>query len=368
MSTQQKVHIKLKYNNQFRRFVIEPEYKFNDLKQKISTLLNISTTFGVQYLDEESEWITIDSDIELLSGIELSPSLLKLRITDSQTPVTQDPNPEPVSDPEEKKSRNENSEHPSEQNNDNCPKWKRHRKYRNENSESVQNNDCSKWKKNRNSESDLNNDNCPKWKRYRKYRNENSEQVSDPEEKKSGNENSEQPSEQNDNCPKWKRHRKYRNENSEQVSDQNNNDNSPKWKRYKKFRNERSEANGENVEMKGSRGRRGRGKWAEFTTNENSESDSIEEKNAEEIKKEIASLKEEIQLLMEKKKGQWAELAGLKEKVKNLRMNNGAKEDIVKLREEIFEKKKLAQGYQMQIGNSKNRIWKLKSALVIKAD
>jgi len=103
MSTQQKVHIKLKYNNQFRRFVIEPEYKFNDLKQKISTLLNISTTFGVQYLDEESEWITIDSDIELLSGIELSPSLLKLRITDSQTPVTQDPNPEPVSDPEEKK-------------------------------------------------------------------------------------------------------------------------------------------------------------------------------------------------------------------------------------------------------------------------
>jgi hypothetical protein len=184
MSTQQKVHIKLKYNNQFRRFVIEPEYKFNDLKQKILTLLNISTTFGVQYLDEESEWITIDSDIELLSGIELSPSLLKLRITDSQTPVTQDPNPEPVSDPEEKKSRNENSEHPSEQNNDNCPKWKRHRKYRNENSESVQNNDCSKWKKNRNSESDLNNDNCPKWKRYRKYRNENSEQVSDPEEKK----------------------------------------------------------------------------------------------------------------------------------------------------------------------------------------
>jgi len=203
MSTQQKVHIKLQYNNQFRRFVIEPEYKFNDLKQKISTLLNIST-FGVQYLDEESEWITIDSDNELLNGIELSPSLLKLRITDPT--VTQDPNPE------EKKSRNENSE--SVQNNDHCPKWKR----------------------NRNTESEQNNDNCPKWKRYRKYRNENTEQVSDPEEKKSRNENSEQPSEQtseqnNDNCPKWKRYRKYRNENSEQVSD---NDNCPKWKKIQK--------------------------------------------------------------------------------------------------------------------------------------
>jgi len=122
--------------------------------------------------------------------------------------------------------------------------------------------------------------------------------------KKSRNENSEQPSEQtseqnNDNCPKWKRYRKYRNENSEQVSD---NDNCPKWKKFKKFRNERSEANGENVEMKGGRGRRGQRKWDKFRTNENSESDSIEEKNAEEIKKEIGSLKEEMQLLMEKKR------------------------------------------------------------------
>jgi len=124
-------------------------------------------------------------------------------------------------------------------------------------------------------------------------------------------------------------------------------------KKFKKFRNERSEANGENVEMKGGRGRRGQRKWDKFRTNENSESDSIEEKNAEEIKKEIGSLKEEMQLLMEKKKGLWGELAGLKEKVKNLRMNNGAKEDIVKLREEMFEKKKVAQGYQMQIGISR---------------
>jgi len=46
----------------------------------------------------------------------------------------------------------------------------------------------------------------------------------------------------------------------------------------------------------------------------------------------------------------------------------GAKENIVKLREEILEKKKAVQVCQMQIGNSKDRILKLKSALEIKAN
>jgi len=95
MSTQQKVHIKLQYSNDFRRFVIEPEFKFDDLKQNISNILNISSPFSICYLDEESSWITISSDIELLTGIELSPSLLRLRITLPQveTPVNLDPSP-----------------------------------------------------------------------------------------------------------------------------------------------------------------------------------------------------------------------------------------------------------------------------------
>jgi len=58
----------------------------------------------------------------------------------------------------------------------------------------------------------------------------------------------------------------------------------------------------------------------------------------------------------------------LKEQIKNLRQNDGAKEDILKLREQIVEKKKACREYQLQVVTSKNRIWKLKSALEIKAD
>jgi len=61
-------------------------------------------------------------------------------------------------------------------------------------------------------------------------------------------------------------------------------------------------------------------------------------------------------------------LVGLKAQIKELRQNNGAKEDIVKLRQEIIGKRRAAAEYQGQIANSKNRIWKLKGALVTKAD
>jgi len=88
----------------------------------------------------------------------------------------------------------------------------------------------------------------------------------------------------------------------------------------------------------------------------------------EEIKKEINSLKEEVGVLVAKKKGIWEELTALKTQIKTLRQTEGTKDEIVKLRDQICEKKRLARGYHMQITNSKNRVWKLKSALVMKVD
>jgi hypothetical protein len=230
---------------------------------------------------------------------------------------------------------------------DDAPKGRRCKKWRKDATE--QNTDCTE------------NDDCNKWKRGRKWRQQNSESTTVEQ---NANQNTEQATE-NDDCPKWKRFRKCRNDTSEQPTDQNND--CSKWKRGRKWRQENAGTTDEN-EMKGCRGRRGHGKWSRFRQMENSDSDSIEDKSAEEIKKEMGSLKEEIQLLMQKKKGMWDEMSGLKEQIKNLRQNNGAKEEIVKLREQIIEKKKGAQVYQMQIMHSKNRIWKLKSALVIKAD
>jgi len=102
---------------------------------------------------------------------------------------------------------------------------------------------------------------------------------------------------------------------------------------------------------------------------DNSDSDSIEENRpVEEIKKEINSLKEELGVLVAKKKGVWEELTVLKTQIKTLRQTEGAKDEILNLRDQIFEKRRLAREHHTQITNSKNRIWKLKSALVMKVD
>jgi len=186
-------------------------------------------------------------------------------------------------------------------------------------------------------------------------------------------------------CSNWKKDgdKTYEKvENCENTTEQNNATEQPvtsenndcskwkgdcgKWKKYRKNKGENCESN----DVKGCDKWIGRkGKWNVQNQIEIiSDSESIEDKTAEEITKEIGSLKEEIGLLMEKKKALWQEVVVLKGQIKELRQNNGAKEDIVKLREQIVEKKRGCQEYQMQVANSKGRIWKLKSALEIKAN
>jgi len=171
---------------------------------------------------------------------------------------------------------------------------------------------------------------------------------------------------------KWRKYRKGCNEeNNDTVSEEK----SCKWR---KWRQENAVANDEESQKERREKRRerwggpkGRAAWKTYRNGgmDNSDSDSIEENRpVEEIKKEINSLKEEVGALAAKKKGLWEELSALKTQIKTLRQNEGAKDEIVKLREQIFEKKRAAREYQGQITNSKNRIWKLKSALVMKVD
>jgi len=79
-------------------------------------------------------------------------------------------------------------------------------------------------------------------------------------------------------------------------------------------------------------------------------------------------MKEEIRVLVTKKKGLWEELVALRTQIKNLRQNEGTGEEILKVKEQLIEKKRLVREYHVQIANSKNRIWKLKSALVMRVD
>jgi len=145
-----------------------------------------------------------------------------------------------------------------------------------------------------------------------------------------------------------------------------------KWRKWREENGEKDE------EGKGRGGRRcprgawggprGRGAWRKFHGMD-SDSDSAEEtRPVEEIKKEVNSLKEEIGALVTKKKGLWEELVVLRTQIKNLRQNEGTSDEILKVREEIMEKKRVVREYHVQIANSKNRIWKLKSALVMRVD
>jgi len=273
-------------------------------------------------LDEESEWITIDSDVELNTGIELSPALLRLRIEQTSTPINPPQEldtstfricglPKPIVEGERKEKR--------------CKgKWKKQCEKKGENNEEVSDEEAKKW---RDAKRECKQKMRAEWKQKKMIEN----------------------TEEGTKIP--------------EVSD---------WK-----------ADFINGTTKCGRGRRGgRGGWAHnphphrfpgphkrFAPSfGESDSDSNEDKPVEEMKNEIKSLKQEIVLLAEKKKSVWAEVSELKTQVKALRQNGGAKEDIVKLREQITEKKKVTHEYLAQITNSKNRIWKLKRSLEIKVD
>jgi len=70
------IHVKLQFNEEFRRFFIpqtNPPIKFVDLESKIKSLLRITENdISIKYKDEENEWITISSDVELETGIMIA--------------------------------------------------------------------------------------------------------------------------------------------------------------------------------------------------------------------------------------------------------------------------------------------------------
>jgi hypothetical protein len=92
------VHCKVLYNNEFRRFPLTKGFSLVDLISKIKTLLNLDTDFTIKYKDEEDDWITISSDVELETGLSLcNNNLFRLSVNVANVP-TATPNPENPSD------------------------------------------------------------------------------------------------------------------------------------------------------------------------------------------------------------------------------------------------------------------------------
>jgi len=75
------VHVKLQYESEYRRFFIERNTSFQDLQNKIKTILGINPeVLVIKYKDEENEWITLSSDVELETGILISGNIFRVHV------------------------------------------------------------------------------------------------------------------------------------------------------------------------------------------------------------------------------------------------------------------------------------------------
>jgi len=93
------VHVKLQFGSEYRRFFIQSDSKFSQLKEKIVTILNLKEDFTIRYLDEEKEWITIGSDIELETGFVLVDKIFRIQvITNTPSKIEEIPKVSPVPD------------------------------------------------------------------------------------------------------------------------------------------------------------------------------------------------------------------------------------------------------------------------------
>jgi hypothetical protein len=123
------IHVKLQIESEFRRFTIESQTKFFQLKEKINTILRLDEDFSIQYKDEEQEWITITSDEELFTGLTLLDKIFRIKVVPVNDIKSDDQKSENY-DQDQTKSENQdknNSNDPKEE--DGCKRRKGGRRF-----------------------------------------------------------------------------------------------------------------------------------------------------------------------------------------------------------------------------------------------
>jgi hypothetical protein len=74
------VHIKVAYENEFRRFLLDP-VSFIQLESTLKTLFNLNAGFRIKFQDDENDWVLLTTDQELEYATELSGTPLRLQVT-----------------------------------------------------------------------------------------------------------------------------------------------------------------------------------------------------------------------------------------------------------------------------------------------
>jgi len=103
---QQSIHCKVIYYNEIRRFVFTGQ-NYIALKETISKLFSINSDFVIKYLDDEAEYITLESQNDLMTALDITPNLLKLKVGTPDAPSTHWES--------KKKNRRNNKHHPHHQ-------------------------------------------------------------------------------------------------------------------------------------------------------------------------------------------------------------------------------------------------------------
>jgi hypothetical protein len=73
------VHIKVAYDNEFRRFQLSP-ISYEHLYGRLKSLFNLQSDFSIKFQDDENDWVLIMTDQELTYATELSGNPLRLQI------------------------------------------------------------------------------------------------------------------------------------------------------------------------------------------------------------------------------------------------------------------------------------------------
>jgi len=81
------VHCKVSFNGQIRRFALDGT-EFSSLKETIARLLSLNDEFVLKYLDDESDYVTLDTKEDLKTALTLSPKLLRILVDQKDAPST----------------------------------------------------------------------------------------------------------------------------------------------------------------------------------------------------------------------------------------------------------------------------------------
>lgn len=73
------VHVKVAYNDEFRRFLLSP-ITFENLQSTLKTLFSIESEISIKFQDDENDWVLVTTDQELVYATELSGSPLRLQV------------------------------------------------------------------------------------------------------------------------------------------------------------------------------------------------------------------------------------------------------------------------------------------------